>query len=278
MWPYLLPLAFLCAAKKARPPTLAPGDGRKRDWAAIAGHLEMEWLNESPDCDRGASRDGDVVAFKHKGFIAELPSGKTTDGKGRPLQVGLQMDSNIDPETKEDKPLEFTLGSPRLIVGMEAVLRQMCEGEKVRAKIPGALAYNTRAGFLPYDTAVLYEMEMVSITRGDGTIPVETVEKPTSAPAAGESNWSLALVLILLLGMVAGGFFYLRAPKTEKVKGKDAKKDGKKKRGEPQTEIVLISLVHSRKLEFGNVWNPLIACDVQKVIICLSCFFYGFPS
>ena len=23
-------------------------DSRKRDWAAIAGHLEMEWLNESP--------------------------------------------------------------------------------------------------------------------------------------------------------------------------------------------------------------------------------------
>ena len=28
------------------------------------------------------------------------------------------------------------------------------------------LRYNTRAGFLPYDTAVLYEMEVVSITRG----------------------------------------------------------------------------------------------------------------
>lgn len=23
-------------------------DSRKRDWPAIAGHLEMEWLNESP--------------------------------------------------------------------------------------------------------------------------------------------------------------------------------------------------------------------------------------
>ena len=29
-----------------------------------------------------------------------------------------------------------------------------------------SMRYNTRAGFLPYDTAVLYEMEMVSITRG----------------------------------------------------------------------------------------------------------------
>ena len=92
------------------------------------------------------------------------------------------MDSNLDPKTKdscvgvskqrqEDKPLEFVLGTPRLIVGMEAVLRQMCEGEKVRAKIPGPLAYNTRAGFLPYDTTVLYEMELISITRGDGTVP-----------------------------------------------------------------------------------------------------------
>ena len=26
--------------------------------------------------------------------------------------------------------------------------------------------YNTRAGFLPYDTAVRYEMEVVTITRG----------------------------------------------------------------------------------------------------------------
>ena len=38
--------------------------------------------------------------------------------------------------------------------------------EKVRAKIPGPLAYNSRAGFLPYDTAVLYEMEVVQVTRG----------------------------------------------------------------------------------------------------------------
>lgn len=76
--------------------------------------------------------------------------------------------------------MEFVLGTPRLIVGMEAVLRHMCEGdawlaetlcdwepkEKVRAKIPGPLAYNTRAGFLPYDTTILYEMELISITRG----------------------------------------------------------------------------------------------------------------
>ena len=34
------------------------------------------------------------------------------------------------------------------------------------AKSPWSTRYNTRAGFLPYDTAVLYEMEMVSITRG----------------------------------------------------------------------------------------------------------------
>eukprot|EP00913_Durusdinium_trenchii_P024347 g22857.t1 len=105
-----------------------------RDWASIRSHLDIEWLTEHSDCQQG--RDGDQVAFRHKGFIAELPEGKTTDGQGRPIQVGMQMDSNIDQKTKE------------------------------LAKIPGPLAYNTRAGFLPYDTAVLYEVELVSVTRG----------------------------------------------------------------------------------------------------------------
>ena len=30
---------------------------------------------------------------------------------------------------QEDKPLEFMLGTPKLIVGMEAVLRTMCESD-----------------------------------------------------------------------------------------------------------------------------------------------------
>ncbi|CAE7359588.1 Fkbp11 [Symbiodinium natans] len=218
------------AAKKKRAPTLAPGDGRKRDWPAILSHIELEWVTEQSDCDRSANKDGDTVAFKHRGFIAELPQGKTRDAQGRELQVGMQMDSNILPETKEDKPLEFMLGTPKLIVGMEAVLRTMCENEKVRAKIPGPLAYNSRGGFLPYDTAVLYEMEVVQVTRGQG-LPDTAVPAPASADGTSGATWPLVVALLLLLALVGGGIAFIakgseKAPK----KSKEAKKDGKKKR------------------------------------------------
>lgn len=139
------------------------------------------------------------------------------------------MDSNIDQKTKEDKPLEFTFGTPRLIVGLEAVLREMCTGEKLRAKIPGPLAYNTRAGFLPYDTAVLYEVELVSVTRGDGTVPTEAPQlkmESSKGPVSGD-NWLLALVLVFLLAMVAAGAFFLRSSE-KKVTTKESKKESKK--------------------------------------------------
>lgn len=47
-----------------RAPTLSPGDGRKRDWAAILSHIELDWLEEQPGCERN-NRDGDTVAFRH---------------------------------------------------------------------------------------------------------------------------------------------------------------------------------------------------------------------
>jgi len=216
--------------KKKRAPTLMPGDGRKRDWPAILSHIELEWVTEQSDCDRSANKDGDTLAFKHKGFIAELPEGKTRDAQGRTIQVGMQMDSNIDPESKEDKPLEFMLGSPKLIVGMEAVLRTMCESEKVRARIPGPLAYNFRSGFLPYDTAVLYEMEVTRVTRGNGLPPPEAAAPEPTGTAA--SSWPLLLALLLLLALVFGGIaFVLKGSGSAKApKKKEAKKEGKKKR------------------------------------------------
>ena len=36
-------------------------DSRKRDWAAIAGHLDMEWLNESPATCLTAGADGEIL-------------------------------------------------------------------------------------------------------------------------------------------------------------------------------------------------------------------------
>ncbi|CAE7527849.1 FKBP11 [Symbiodinium pilosum] len=219
-------------AAKKRAPTLAPGDGRKRDWPAILSHIELEWVTEKSDCDRSANKDGDTVAFKHKGFIAELPKGKTRDAQGHELQVGMQMDSNILPETKEDKPLEFMLGTPKLIVGMEAVLRTMCENEKVRAKIPGPLAYNSRAGFLPYDTVVLYEMEMVQVTRGNG-LPAPESPTPMAPVSAGAATWKLVLALLTMLGLVFGGIAFLMRGGEKSLKSKESKtskKEGKKKR------------------------------------------------
>eukprot|EP00930_Biecheleria_cincta_P031177 TRINITY_DN21638_c0_g1_i2.p1 TRINITY_DN21638_c0_g1~~TRINITY_DN21638_c0_g1_i2.p1 ORF type:complete len:220 (-),score=36.34 TRINITY_DN21638_c0_g1_i2:111-770(-) len=157
---------------KRKAPTLSPGDGRKRNWTAIQDFIELEWVNQVEECVR-SNQDGDTISFNHKGFIKELPPGKTTDGKGNPVSVGQQIDANYDPESKSLKPLEFVLGTPRLIVGMEAALRLMCVGEVVRATIPGGLAYNGRLGFLPYGTTVMYEMEVLSFTKGPGYAPEE---------------------------------------------------------------------------------------------------------
>merc|ERR1711920_631332 len=80
----------------------------------------------------------------------------------------MQIDSNYNTEKQELEPLQVTLGAPALIVGMEAAIRTMCVGETVRAMIPGPLAFNTKGGFLPYDTKVVYEIELISWERNVG--------------------------------------------------------------------------------------------------------------
>merc|ERR1712203_982639 len=125
------------------------------NWPKILEHVQLDWLKKHDDCTRNLA-DGDQVAFNHKGFVAELPEGKSKSPTGQELHVGLQIDANVNPQTKEVEPLKIVLGVGGLLVGMEAAMRQMCEGETLRATIPGPLAYNTKAGFLPYDTVVAY--------------------------------------------------------------------------------------------------------------------------
>eukprot|EP00931_Biecheleriopsis_adriatica_P055756 TRINITY_DN33037_c0_g1_i1.p1 TRINITY_DN33037_c0_g1~~TRINITY_DN33037_c0_g1_i1.p1 ORF type:complete len:249 (+),score=55.56 TRINITY_DN33037_c0_g1_i1:35-781(+) len=221
-----------------RVPTLAPGDGRPRNWANIAEYLELEWVQQEEDCARN-SQDGDQVFFNHKGFIAELPPGKDSDFQGRPLRAGMQIDSNIDPQTKEAKPLDAIFGVPRLIVGMEAALRLMCADEVLKVTIPGPLAYNGRGNFLPYNTKVMYELEVVEVKKGVG-IPKEEIPNATGtesiAPGGfeGPQSWPLAVgLLVLLLVIMGGGAYTLSSFEQQgqgKKKAKDVKKDSKKKR------------------------------------------------
>mmetsp|Transcript_27527 Transcript_27527/g.37181 ORF Transcript_27527/g.37181 Transcript_27527/m.37181 type:complete len:236 (+) Transcript_27527:70-777(+) len=228
---FWLLLLVHCRASEKRAPTLYPGDGRKRDWPKILEHVELEWVNKNDDCARDG-KDGDNVAFNHNGFIADLPPGKSTDAQGRLLRNGIQIDSNMDPETKQPKPLEFVLGTQKLIVGMEAALRTMCVGETVRATIPGPLAYNGRANFLPYNTKVMYQMELVSFTKGDG-LPKEPGPEATTAKPAGGSGWPLAVALALLLLVLGSAAFAMSKFEQQgrnRKKAKDAKKEGKKKR------------------------------------------------
>eukprot|EP00434_Breviolum_minutum_P043506 symbB.v1.2.038787.t1/scaffold6174.1/size20348/2 len=68
-------------------------------------------------------------------------------------------------------------------------------------------------------------MEMVSISRGDGTIPTVAPPGPPDGPKGQDNAWLIA-ALIFLLAMVGGSLFFLRrggkgAP--EKVKGKEHK-------------------------------------------------------
>jgi len=205
---------------KKKAPTLHPGDGRPRNWPAIREHIAVQWVQKK-DCARD-SGDGDILSFNHKGFIAELPPGKTTDGQGKPLREGMQFDGNMNPETNEAEPLEFVLGTPTLIVGMEAILRTMCVGETVRAVIPGPLAYDTRKGFFPYGTSVLYEMELVSLKK-PGKAPLENLPGiPKSLPLASG-------LLLFLLAIGGSGYFLLRQSANQKKPNK-VKKEGKKKR------------------------------------------------
>merc|ERR1740123_322730 len=102
---------------------------------------------------------------------------------------------------------------------MEAILRTMCVGETVRAMIPGPLAYDTRKGFLPYGTSVLYEMELVSFKKGNGLKPDEAPLE-TSPGTPSSLPLALGLLLLLLLAIGGSGYFLLRQ---SEIQGKSKK-------------------------------------------------------
>mmetsp|Transcript_117070 Transcript_117070/g.331327 ORF Transcript_117070/g.331327 Transcript_117070/m.331327 type:complete len:246 (-) Transcript_117070:138-875(-) len=225
-----LPAGLAAGTGKKKAPTLGPGDGRKRDWAKIIGHIEVEWVTQDEGCERDG-RDGDVVTFNHKGFVHELGKGKT---QGTQFSNGQQFDANVDKDGTT-KPLETMLGKGRIIVGMEAVLRTMCEGETVRATIPGPLAFDTRAGFLPYGTSVMYEMEVVSVKKGTGEVPIEPEGVKGQASIGSNSSSSTPIqtpsqmgwVLLLIFVMICGGASYLLSRSSSQGKTKKKSKDKK---------------------------------------------------
>eukprot|EP00928_Gymnodinium_smaydae_P030609 TRINITY_DN22714_c0_g1_i1.p1 TRINITY_DN22714_c0_g1~~TRINITY_DN22714_c0_g1_i1.p1 ORF type:complete len:243 (-),score=28.36 TRINITY_DN22714_c0_g1_i1:57-785(-) len=224
------------AEKKGRAPTLGPGDGRKRNWPSIVEHIDVQWQTRHEDCVRSSSSDGDVIRFNHKGYIHEVGKGSPVEMKGQRLVAGMQIDANENSE-----PLEVKLGQHGLIVGMEAVLRTMCIGEQVRATIPGPLAYNSRPGFLPYDTSVTYEMEVVSIEQGDPVVEGADAKSSTGDaqtdrhvdPVPGVGSTLGAVLLVLMVVIFGGGAYLLSSRSSDgqpRKKGKESKKDAKKKR------------------------------------------------
>ncbi|KAL1498958.1 hypothetical protein AB1Y20_001177 [Prymnesium parvum] len=71
-----------------------------------------------------------------------------------------------DSSKRRGRPLRFQLGAGQVIPGLEAGVEQMCLHQRVRLRIPAALAYGEK-GFpacVPPNTGVEFDLELVEIS------------------------------------------------------------------------------------------------------------------
>merc|ERR1719223_2415405 len=117
------------------------------------------------------------------------------------------------------------LGVGGLIVGMEAAIGQMCEGEIVKATIPGPLAFNTKSGSLPYHTSIMYEIELFIVTRGVVVPKPEPIQAnvvraigTTGSQSLRKSFQALAWIATLVMLLAVCAYLAMRTEKAAQKK------------------------------------------------------------
>jgi peptidylprolyl isomerase len=108
------------------------------------------------------SPEGLVIEDKAVGTGIEAVAGKTVfvDYVGT-LENGTKFDSSYD----RGQPIEFVLGTGRVIKGWDMGIAGMKVGGKRRLVIPADLAYGDRAvgGVIPANAVLVFEVELVGV-------------------------------------------------------------------------------------------------------------------
>ena len=89
-------------------------------------------------------------------------TGKLDDSKGR------QFDSSFNKKKNEHRPLEFKVGTGRVIQGWDEALLTMQTGEKAEITIQPEAAYGKKGqpdANIPPDQVLWFEVEMVGFTK-----------------------------------------------------------------------------------------------------------------
>ncbi|KAJ5888395.1 FK506-binding protein 2 [Penicillium taxi] len=111
---------------------------------ALAAEVGIE-VTHKVECTR-KTQNGDGVKMHYRGAL------ETIDGK--------EFDSSF----KRNVPLNFKLGTGRVIKGWDQGLLDMCVGEKRTLTIPPELGYGDRnMGPIPAGSTLVFETELVAI-------------------------------------------------------------------------------------------------------------------
>jgi FK506-binding protein 2 len=129
--------ATLALALSLLTPTLAA------DETDLPG-LQIDYLTPEITCTRKTA-PGDSISMHYTGQL---------------WKTGEEFDSSYG----RKRPLDFVLGTGRVIKGWDEGLNDMCIGERRRLIIPPHLGYGDRAmGPIPAGSVLMFETELVGI-------------------------------------------------------------------------------------------------------------------
>ena len=167
--------AFLCAAglAQAQQPTQEPAPAQPAATAAPAAQAEAAASAQPGPVVPGSAQPGpaaeQLIVTDHKiGKGAEANIGNTvfmhyTGWLYRPLaknQRGRQFDSSIP----RGEPLDFKLGTGKVIKGWDQGIVGMKVGGKRTLIIPAELAYGSRSmPGIPANSALIFDVELVDV-------------------------------------------------------------------------------------------------------------------
>jgi len=155
----LLPYAVFAGEEAKKEEGTMKADSIKQEKKELKAEKkqEVEWMttetglkySDSKVGDGPVAEDGDVVNVHYTGWL--LVDGKRTK----------KFDSSID----RGKPIQFKLGTGRVIKGWDQGIKGMHVGGKRELIIPPDLGYGSRGagGVIPPNATLDFEVELVSI-------------------------------------------------------------------------------------------------------------------